>query len=123
MKLLYALLGKGIYSTSDTSAFVHLEKANVGKRYSDTQLIFAAALYSENVLNYEDRIAHALLNSDGNQHGFTSAICLTRPFSLGQITLKSNDPFDHLTIDQKSLENERDKKKTDWRDTCMGKAY
>jgi len=89
---------------------VHLEKAYVGKRYSDTQLIFEATLYLENVLNYENHIAHALLNSDANQHGFTSAICLTRPFSRGQITLKSNDPFDHPNIDPKYLEDERDVK-------------
>ncbi|XP_052257333.1 glucose dehydrogenase [FAD, quinone]-like [Dreissena polymorpha] len=112
MKLLYALLGKGIYSTSslDTSAFLHLEKANVGKRYPDIQMIFFATLFSVNVLNYEGHIASALLNSDANQHGFTTALCLTRPFSRGQITLKSNDPFDHPTIDPKFLEDERDVK-------------
>ncbi|XP_052257319.1 glucose dehydrogenase [FAD, quinone]-like [Dreissena polymorpha] len=110
MKLRFSLQGKGIYSTStlDTSAFLHLVNPNVGKRYPDIQMIFEATLYSSNVLNYEDYIAHALLNSDAKQHGFTSAICLTRPFSRGQITLKSNDPFDHPTIDPKYLEDERD---------------
>ncbi|XP_053407927.1 glucose dehydrogenase [FAD, quinone]-like [Mercenaria mercenaria] len=96
------------HSGLDVSAFLHLDKTKQGKTYPDIQLIFFSFLSWENIFNLDESLQEQLLEKDGNKHGFTTDICLTRPKSTGRITLMSKDPFDYPKIDSDFLTEQTD---------------
>ncbi|XP_053380093.1 glucose dehydrogenase [FAD, quinone]-like [Mercenaria mercenaria] len=102
--LKYNLLGEGplSYAGLDGSAFLHLDKKKKGKMYPDIQIVFFSFLFRDNIFNL------SFLEKNGNKHGFTTDICLTRPKSTGRITLRSKDPFDYPKIDSGYLTDKAD---------------
>ncbi|XP_052774339.1 glucose dehydrogenase [FAD, quinone]-like [Mya arenaria] len=109
-KINYAIRGQGPLAMAglDTSAFLHVDRSMEGRTYPDIQVIFWAYLFRDNIFNYNDKVAKEFLEHDPNQHGFTTDICTTRPFSKGQIKLKSSDPFDDPVIDSQYYTDKRD---------------
>ncbi|KAL4238444.1 hypothetical protein ACF0H5_003152 [Mactra antiquata] len=109
-KIMYKYFGTGPYATSalEGSAFLHLDQTKVGKTYPDIQLIFFTYLPRGKNLNIKQHIADEVIESDDDAHGFTIAVCTTRPKSVGRITLRSTDPFDYPKIDPAYYTNNKD---------------
>ncbi|KAL4232084.1 hypothetical protein ACF0H5_009660 [Mactra antiquata] len=106
----YKFFKTGPYAASglEGSAFLHLDKTKVGKTYPDIQMIFLSILFRDNILNVKPELVEEFFESDDNAHGFTVAVCTTRPKSAGSITLHSADPFDYPKIDPAYYTDERD---------------
>ncbi|WAR23420.1 ALKJ-like protein [Mya arenaria] len=85
----------------DGSAFLHIDKAKIGKSAPDIQIIFFNFLFGENFLNFEDK-------KDFNRHGFVTDIYTTWPKSRGSIKLRSADPFDYPLIHANYYSNYED---------------
>ncbi|XP_052776662.1 glucose dehydrogenase [FAD, quinone]-like [Mya arenaria] len=109
-ELMYDYLKTGPLARTglDGSAFLHIDKAKIGKSAPDIQIIFFNFLFGENFLNFEDRIAQELMEKDFNKHGFVTDICTTRPKSRGSIKLRSADPFDYPLIHANYYSNYED---------------
>ncbi|KAL4231301.1 hypothetical protein ACF0H5_008881 [Mactra antiquata] len=109
-QFMYRYFKTGPYATNglEGSAFLHLDQSKVGTIYPDIQMIFSSALIRDNGINLKQKVAEEFLESDPNAHGFTVAVCLTRPKSIGSITLRSTDPLEYPKIDPAFYTDERD---------------
>lgn len=85
--------GKVTSTFAESGAFFSTEENLVAP---DAQLIFVPAIADN----------HARTVNFG--HGYSCHITLLRPESIGEVTLKSNDPSDSLAIDPKFFDDEKD---------------
>ena len=60
------------------------------------------------ISNFRFQIWDALFEKTKNQYGFLFEPCLQQPASVGNIRLKSANPFEHPLIDPRYLEEKRD---------------
>ena len=110
-KLAYSLFGTGILglTASITNAFF-CSYANKSKDCAgDIQFIFLGIPSSvdTSMSEYKRDILNELVG-DANEPGFTIAIILLHPKSVGSLRLTSTDPFDPPVIDPQYLTDKRD---------------
>ena len=109
-KIKYHLFGTGPLSICGTegTAFLRINKSGQRKTYPDIQFMLASILFNKNVFNLDDEVAEEYLTSEPNEDGFTTLISTTHPKSVGNIKLRSTDPFDYPIIDPQYLTDKRD---------------
>mgnify|MGYP001215307742 FL=1 len=93
VKYIFAKVGLFTSTVAEAGGFI---KTNNGKDIPDIQLHFAPAMI----------IDHGRTSVWG--HGLSCHVCLLRPKSRGEVTLKSSDPFEDPLIDPKFLSHPDD---------------
>ena len=109
-KLKFYLFGKGPLTVSSVggSAFLYLDESNRGKRSVELQLGFFTSLVDANKFNIKDELVDEYMTFEDNIHGITTCLANTRPRFRGELKLKSNDPFDHPSINPRYFSNKMD---------------
>lgn len=98
----------GFFNTLDENAkypdiqthYAHFNKASN----------FSLTRYLSEFLHYNDPLAQSILDANKNADIFSALTILLNPNSVGEIRLRSKDPFDHPLIYPNYLEDERDLK-------------
>ncbi|XP_045181607.2 glucose dehydrogenase [FAD, quinone]-like [Mercenaria mercenaria] len=108
----YHVFGDGplAFTLLDGAAFLHNDQSQRGKTHPDFQMTFVSSLLRFNAFNFNEEVAESMVEKDDNQHGFITSISPSRPFSRGNIKLRSSDPFDYPKIEPGYLLDERDMK-------------
>ena len=109
-KMEFLLFGKGPLTVagSDGSAFLYTDESNRGKRSADIQIVFFSSLVKDNKFGFKQELVEQYMTYENNTHGFTTIVINTRPRFRGEVKLKSNDPFDHPSMNPRYLSHKED---------------
>ncbi|XP_060571854.1 L-sorbose 1-dehydrogenase-like [Ruditapes philippinarum] len=106
----YTLFGTGpLTSLADSVAFLHIDKARIGKERPDFMAFLVPTTFGDNkFLGYNETVASELIYPYVNTPGFNIMLTLVHPKGIGSVRLQSTDPFDSPILDTNHLKDRRD---------------
>ncbi|KAL4231918.1 hypothetical protein ACF0H5_009494 [Mactra antiquata] len=108
-KLQYKLFGTGPMAKSFKEGIAFLStKGKPDLQIPDVFLIFSSMILPLDKCNFKDEILRELSEKFKSSRGFTVQLALTKPLSMGSITLHSRDPFDAPILNPQYLVNDAD---------------